>query len=71
VELGVPVVPIRVDGLYDVLPKGRILPHRSPVTVWIGPPLHVEPGTTYDMAVAQIEDAVRALGLVRGHSERR
>jgi long-chain acyl-CoA synthetase len=63
VELGVPVVPMRVDGLYNVLPKGRILPHRGPVTVWIGRPLHVaEPGTSYDRAAAQIEEAVRALG---------
>ncbi|HKC76348.1 MAG TPA: 1-acyl-sn-glycerol-3-phosphate acyltransferase, partial [Chloroflexota bacterium] len=86
VELGVPIVPIRMDGLHDVLPKGRILPHRGPVTVWIGPPLHaaeslpdsplggargesgsarrahVEPGTTYDRAAAQIEEALRALG---------
>jgi long-chain acyl-CoA synthetase len=61
VELGVPVVPMRVDGLYDVLPKGRILPHRGLVTVRIGPPLHVEPGTRYDRAAAQIEEAVRAL----------
>jgi len=74
VELGVPVVPMRVDGLYDVLPKGRILPHRGRVTVWIGRPLHVEPGTSYDRAAAQIEEAVRALGCkgrVEVRSERR
>jgi long-chain acyl-CoA synthetase len=74
VELGVPVVPIRVDGLYNVLPKGRILPHRGPATVWIGRPLQMEPGTTYDKAAAQIEEAVRALGCRRRaevRSERR
>jgi long-chain acyl-CoA synthetase len=71
VEMGVPVVPMRVDGLYDVLPKGRILPHRGPVTVWIGRPLQVQPGTTYDRAAAQIEAAVRALGRTRRSEVRR
>jgi len=62
VELGVPVVPLRLDGLYDVLPKGRALPRRGRVTVWIGPPLRIEPGTPYGEAAARIERAVRLLG---------
>jgi long-chain acyl-CoA synthetase len=61
VEMGVPVVPVHVQGLFEVLPKGRSIPHRAPVTVTFGPPLRFLRGTTYEAASAQMEEAVRAL----------
>lgn len=44
VELGVPVVPIHLHGLYELLPKGSWAPRRGPVEVTIGAPLHFPPG---------------------------
>lgn len=61
VELKVPVVPIYLDGLQRVLPKGRVLPHRGEASVTFGPPLRVDPATSYEVAAAHIEEAVRAL----------
>ncbi|MGH2387628.1 MAG: lysophospholipid acyltransferase family protein, partial [Chloroflexota bacterium] len=61
VELGVPVVPVRLSGLHGLLPKGRVMPHRSRVTVRFGSPLCCARGTPYPEAAAAIEAAVRAL----------
>jgi long-chain acyl-CoA synthetase len=61
VELGVPVVPVRLEGLRDVLPKGRALPRRAPVRVRFGQPLRFPKGTPYDDAAAAMERAVREL----------
>ncbi|MGI5837646.1 MAG: AMP-binding protein, partial [Chloroflexota bacterium] len=38
-RLKVPVVPVRVDGLFDILPAGKLLPKRGQVTVRFGPPM--------------------------------
>jgi long-chain acyl-CoA synthetase len=59
VELGVPVVPVRLEGLRDVLPKGRAVPRRAPVRVRFGAPLRFARGTAYADAAAAIEQAVR------------
>jgi long-chain acyl-CoA synthetase len=61
VELQVPVVPVRLTGLRDVLPKGQVVPHRSHIGVHFGPPLRFTPGTPYAEATQRIEAAVCAL----------
>ncbi len=40
-RMGVPVLPIAIAGSYRVLPKGARWPKFVPVTVRVGPPLHV------------------------------
>lgn len=60
-ELGLPVVPIYLDGLYSVLPKGRTMPHPGSVRVVIGAPLRVDPSLTNAEAAARLEAALRAL----------
>ena len=62
VELGVPVVPIRTEGLFDVFPKGRRLPHPGRVTVHFGAPLWFAGDVSHRAATATIEAAVRTLG---------
>jgi len=37
---GIPVIPVGIFGMHNVLSPGRILPHRSNVTVNIGKPIH-------------------------------
>jgi long-chain acyl-CoA synthetase len=63
VELQVPVVPIFLDGLQRVLPKGRVLPRRGAVSVTFGPSLCFDPATSYEAAAAHIGEAVRALAV--------
>jgi long-chain acyl-CoA synthetase len=61
VELGVPVVPVRLTGVRELLPKGRFLPRRGRIKVRFGPALRFEHGMPYPEAAAAIEAAVRAL----------
>jgi 1-acyl-sn-glycerol-3-phosphate acyltransferase len=60
-ELEVPVVPVRVRGTFEALPKGRIWPRRHPVQVAFGAALRFEAATPYAEAADAIEAAVRAL----------
>lgn len=61
VEMAVPVVPVWLEGVGQVLPKGRRLPRPAPVTVRFGPPLRFCAGTSYPVATKAIEEAVRSL----------
>lgn len=61
VDLQVPVVPIWIEGTGRVLPKGKILPRRSPLSVRFGAPLRFEETTPCEAATRQIEEAVRRL----------
>lgn len=42
VETGVPVVPALIEGTFEALPKGRLLPKRSKVIVTFGEPVKAE-----------------------------
>lgn len=66
VEMGVPVVPIAVDGLFEILPKGKTWPKAGRATVKIGPALRFKHGTPYPDAAGCIEQAVRRLSAERG-----
>jgi long-chain acyl-CoA synthetase len=66
-QLKAPIVPVALDGLYDLWPRGRrfnwtrLLPWRStPVTIRIGPPMHVDRGAYHD-GTAQLQRNVAAL----------
>ena len=61
VELSVPVVPIRLKGLHQVLPKGRTIPRPSRIEVHIGKPMYFPRGTCYSQAAGKIEEAVSEL----------
>ncbi|MCC7370249.1 MAG: 1-acyl-sn-glycerol-3-phosphate acyltransferase [Chloroflexi bacterium] len=59
--LGLPVVPIRTRGLFEVLPKGSVLLRPGRVTVNIGSPFDVEPGAPIHHVTASIKAALHAL----------
>ena len=62
VELGVPVVPIHLRGVYAILPKGSPVPRRrGPVEVTIGAPLRFPPGMDHAQAARQLEREIRKL----------
>jgi len=62
VEMGVPIVPVAIEGTEKVMPPGEILPRtRVDVTVRFGPPVRVGTEDHYDVGTARVEAALRAL----------
>ena len=59
-RLGVPVVPVRLDGLEHVLPRHARFPSRSSARCAFGAPMLLN-GNDYAALAAQVEAAVRAL----------
>jgi len=59
-RLGVPVVPVRLDGLEHVLPRHARFPSRSKARCAFGAPMLLT-GNDYAALAAQVEAAVRAL----------
>jgi len=59
-RLGIPVVPVRLRGVEKVLHRGVYWPHRGPVEVKFGPPLHLKGGDPVALAKL-VEEAVLAL----------
>ncbi len=55
------VLPVRIVGIADVLPKGAAVPRRSPVEVRFGAPLRIGPGESPRDFTARLEATVRAL----------
>jgi 1-acyl-sn-glycerol-3-phosphate acyltransferase len=66
----VPVVPVRIEGTHDVMPKGRVLPRRAPVRVSYGEPMVPADGEDARSFGRRIEQAVRELGSVSNPGER-
>jgi long-chain acyl-CoA synthetase len=60
-RLGVPVVPVRIEGVDRVLHQTAKVPTPGRVTVRFGPPLRLE-GDDYGALARQVEEAVRRLG---------
>jgi 1-acyl-sn-glycerol-3-phosphate acyltransferase len=68
IELGVPVVPVYIEGTNRILPKGSSLPRMGPVTVRFGEKLAIEPRRTGESfrdrrrhVVAQLTQSIRML----------
>jgi long-chain acyl-CoA synthetase len=59
-RLGVPVVPVRIEGLDQVLHPKMRWPKRGPVRIAFGAPLHLK-GDDYGALAQQVEDVVRSL----------
>ncbi|MFQ5461219.1 MAG: AMP-binding protein [Phycisphaerae bacterium] len=70
-EHGAPIIPVRIDRTYELLPKGRRLVHPGVVTVTFGQPVHPPPASqtedhyqAFQTVTAQVEASVQAM--VRG-----
>jgi long-chain acyl-CoA synthetase len=59
--LRVPVVPVTVEGTHALLPKGRSLPRRGPVTVRFGRPVQLGADEDRTDATRRLEREVAAL----------
>jgi 1-acyl-sn-glycerol-3-phosphate acyltransferase len=59
-RLGAPVVPVRLDGVHNVLGVGWRMARPGPVRVAFGAPIRLV-GNDYEALAEQVEAAVRAL----------
>lgn len=60
-NLGIPIVPMRLDGVWQMKRKHRRLAHLGEITVRIGKPVSFAPGTPPDEIARQLESIVRSL----------
>ena len=60
-ELGVPVVPVRVNGTDELMPNRRIIPRRGHVEVRFGQAFRFSSGSSYLEATKAIEEAANTL----------
>ncbi len=60
-RLGVPVIPVRLEGLEKVLHTRMKFPKRGPVRITFGEPMRLE-GDDYAALAKQVEDQVREMG---------
>jgi 1-acyl-sn-glycerol-3-phosphate acyltransferase len=61
IKLGLPVIPIRLEGLFEIYPIHSDWPKRGPIRVRIGEPLKFLPDVEYEAAARRIEDAIKGL----------
>jgi 1-acyl-sn-glycerol-3-phosphate acyltransferase len=66
-ELGVPIIPCHIDGTFESMPKGKVLPRRRKVCVTFAPPVRMGPYRAQHPAVdrkvlyRQVAEDVRAI----------
>jgi len=59
--LKVPVVPMRIDGLFPLKQEDRTFARRGEIKIMVGEPLQFETGTSEEEIARQLEEAVRTL----------
>jgi 1-acyl-sn-glycerol-3-phosphate acyltransferase len=57
-DLGLPVIPLSLDGCYEVLPKGKPFVHRHPVHMHIGEPIDLKQFADPNEAIEAVRNAV-------------
>jgi long-chain acyl-CoA synthetase len=60
-KLDIPVLPMRIDGLYGMKVSGRKIAHQGELKVLIGKPLHFPPDTPAEEITRQLESATWSL----------
>jgi long-chain acyl-CoA synthetase len=60
-KLDIPVVPIRIDGLFEMKMSGRKIAHRGELKVVIGKPLRFRPEAPAEEITRQLEDVTWSL----------
>lgn len=57
-EIGVPVVPVCIEGAYEAWPRTKKLPRRHKVTVTYLPPVSPSAGESYEELAERVREAV-------------
>jgi 1-acyl-sn-glycerol-3-phosphate acyltransferase len=65
-DVGVPIVPVYVDGMFEVMPRFRRVPRPGAVTVTFGAPMPARPGEDYGGFIGRVEAEVRRLAGPKG-----
>ena len=60
-NLGIPVLPMRIDGLFEIKQAGKKFAPSHKIRVKIGIPLRFDPGTEPEKIAAQLQQAVEGL----------
>jgi long-chain acyl-CoA synthetase len=60
-NLGIPVLPMRIDGLYEIKQAGKKFAAPHKISVHIGQPMRFEPGTAPEQIASRLSEAVKAL----------
>jgi long-chain acyl-CoA synthetase len=60
-NLGLPIVPMRLDGVWQMKREGRRLARLGEIVVRIGAPVTFPPGTSLDEVAHSLESQVRSL----------
>jgi long-chain acyl-CoA synthetase len=60
-NLGLPIIPMRLDGVWQMKHEGRRLARRGEIIVRIGSPVTFPTGTTSDEIARHLESLVRSL----------
>ncbi|HET8926056.1 MAG TPA: AMP-binding protein [Candidatus Acidoferrum sp.] len=60
-NLGIPVIPMRLDGVWQMKRERRRLAHIGEITIRIGAPVTFPPGTPPEQIASQLESLVRTL----------
>src|SRR5260370_15022913 len=60
-NLHIPIVPMRLDGVWQMKPEHRPLAHIGEITVRIRAPVTFPPGTAPEEIAGQLESLVRSL----------
>ena len=59
-DLGLPIIPLSLDGCYEVLPKGEPFVYRAPVHMHIGEPIDLKQFSDPNEAIEAVRNAVIA-----------
>ncbi len=59
-DLGLPIIPLSLDGCYEVLPKGKPFVYRAPVHMHIGEPIDLKQFSDPNEAIKAVRNAVIA-----------
>jgi long-chain acyl-CoA synthetase len=62
VRLGIPVVPVHIQGLFEVFPVGASWPTPAPVRIRFGSPIAFHESDDFREAAKNVEEEVRRLG---------
>jgi long-chain acyl-CoA synthetase len=60
-NLGIPVLPMRIDGLFEVKHAGKRFAPPYKIRVRVGEPIHFSPGVEPDRIAADLQKAVREI----------
>lgn len=60
-EMGVPIIPIKITGNYEILPRKHHVPKRGKTTIKIGEPITVSEDDSYISITSKLEEAIKKL----------